>query len=140
MRTKRFNLDLSQPFGSITQLYQNLGIMEVLHEEAQRRELDPHIKFPPEAIRCNQETQRRIIKQWQYNWRNYNYDRRTGLPKRGELKKYARPHSLSYNEARTIEWTFYLGDGPSCNDDLPDDVLELNLDFTIREVENLYGN
>lgn len=140
MRTKRFNLDLSQPFGSITQLYQNLGIIEALHEEAQRRGLGPHIKFPPEAIRCNRETQQRIIERWKYNWRTYNYDRRTGLPKRGGLIKYAKPHSLSYDEARAIEWTFYLGHGPGRNDKLPDDVLELDLDFAIEEVEDLHGN
>lgn len=130
MRFKEFKIDYSVPFGSITELYENLGIMEELRKEAIRRGFDAKkILFPPEFIKCNGDTQEKIINAWKTNWRNYNYNRRTGLPKTKVLKKYSRPHSLSYDEKRTIEVTFYLGDGPAQEMSLPDDVLRVYLDW-----------
>lgn len=129
MRIKEFKLDYSKPFGCMADLYEQLGILKALHEERVRRGYDDSTLVDPNILKANDKTRRKIIEAWKENWKNYNYDRRTGTPKRGGLKKYKNPHPLYHDEARTIEWNFYFGIGPGRDDTLPDDLITMNLDW-----------
>ncbi len=129
MRTKEFKLDYSKPFGCMSDLYEQLGILEALHEERVRRGYDDSILVDPNILKANDKTRRKIIQIWKENWKNYNYDRRSGKPKRGGLKKYKNPHPLYLDEGKFIEWNFYFGIGPGQDDTLPDDLIIMNLDW-----------
>ena len=132
-----FKIDYDVPFGRISTLYENLGINEAI--ENRKKELnfpDPETwLLSPNLVKCNTKTQQKLLEQWESNWRNYNYDRRSGMPKRKELIKYKTPHNLTENERQKISWTFYLGDGPASDDEIPDDILRLDLNFTIDDAK-----
>ena len=132
-----FKIDYDVPFGRMSTLYEKLGIFKIL--EDRKVELgfeDPeNWLLDPSIVACNEATREKLLKQWEYNWKNYNYDHRTGMPKVKTLKKYKNPHSLSLDDRHVIAWNFYLGDGPASNDDIPDDILRVNMDWDISSAK-----
>ena len=129
MRTKEFKLDYSKPFGSMSDLYTSLGIFDALHEEMAKRQYKEGTTVNPNILKANENTRNKLIAAWEDNWRNYNYDRRSGKTKRPTLIRYKHPHPLADNDRQTIRWSFYFGIGPIQDDSLPDDVIVMNLDW-----------
>ena len=130
-----FKINYDIPFGRMSTLYKELGIFDALD----KRKIELGFEDPdnwlldPTIVSCNEKTREKLLKQWENNWKNYNYDHRTGLPKVSTLKKYKNPHSLSQTDKQVISWNFYLGDGPSCDEEVPDDILRVNMDWDISK-------
>ena len=138
---KRFvdiKIDYDIPFGRMETFYSSQGVDDVIENEKARRgyENPQDLLLDPNIVRCSSKTQKKLVKQWEYNWRNYNYDHHTGLQKTKTLKKYKSPHSLSYGDKERISWTFYLGSGPGSDDNLEDDILRICLDWEEKAVKH----
>lgn len=130
-RYKYFKIDYSKPFGCVADLYNQYGILDAMREEKIRRGYqDPDsVTLNPNLVTCTKETQEKLVKAWEQNWRWYNYDRLSGAPKTKELKKYKRAHPLDRSDKSRISFNFYLGIGPGSDEEVEPDVLRVNLDW-----------
>lgn len=128
MKYKDFTIYYEIPFGRLEQIYNNLGILDLLNERKKAYDIPESAYLSCSLLACNSKTHEKLKQQLIYNWENYNYDRDTGEFKGKKLTKYRNRHPLSYSDKSCISWHF-IDISPKIDDSIPDDIIRVTTEW-----------
>jgi len=127
-------IDYTIPFGTLSEFYHSQGVFNIVDERKAELGIPNNAILPATIVRANDFTQKKLLAQWEKNWREYNYNHHTGEHRGTKLIKLKRPQSLNQWDINTLSFNFYLGIGPGNDNSLPDDIMRIRLDWDEKEI------
>lgn len=127
MKYKDFIINYKEPFWHLETLYSNLGILTLIDKVKLSYGITTKIKHY-KMLSCNSATRDKIRIQLIYNWKNFNYNRDTGLHRGVKTVKRKTVHPLSTAEQQRVMTHVYFDYSPVIDDNLPDNVIRCSMD------------
>lgn len=136
-------IDVSQlkaPIGCWGVLYRELKIIPIFHQRAEELQIGHKNYILPQHILCNDKTCQKLLNIIRESWEWYAIDRRTGDFKRqGPHVRHKKRTPIHCGDESALAMDALCW-SPSINEEVPDDILWLDLDLkpirSKEEIEN----
>lgn len=129
---------LKAPIGCWGVLYRELKIIPIFHQRAEELQIGHKNYILPQHILCNDKTCQKLLNIIRESWEWYAIDRRTGDFKRqGPHVRHKKKTPIHRGDESALAMDALCW-SPSINEEVPDDVLWLDLDLRpIRSKEEM---